>query len=265
MILSLIAEATECDFKREVEIDKPLSWLKSVSAFANGIGGSLFFGVGDDGKIIGLNDIQADGEAISRRIKDRMSPIPEFVLTPYSEDDNDVLVLVIKAGRSAPYYYSIDGNKRAYVRVGSESMRYMERRGSGLNKIVEETKKLPGYDDGFMPEFYSTISSFTVRLKNINYRVEQSMNRCDDGKADGIKDGNSDGIKDGIYADNDINETQKKILFLIAQNPSITIEQISEVIQINKRNTEKNISVLRNAGLVLREGGRKTGRWIARK
>jgi ATP-dependent DNA helicase RecG len=33
-------------------------------------------------------------------------------------------------------------------------MRYMERRGSGLNKIVGETKKLPGYDERFMPTFY---------------------------------------------------------------------------------------------------------------
>jgi predicted HTH transcriptional regulator len=141
----------------------------------------------------------------------------------------------------------------------------MERRGSGLNKIVEETKKLPGYDDSFMPEFYSTISSFTVRLKNVNFEIEQSTSQRDDGIADGIKDGKSDGIKDGIDADNDINETQKRILVLMTQNPSITIDQISEAIQINKRNTEKNISVLKNAGLVIREGGRKTGRWIVTK
>ena len=35
------AETTECDFKRELETKKPKSWLKSVSAFANGIGGKL--------------------------------------------------------------------------------------------------------------------------------------------------------------------------------------------------------------------------------
>ena len=31
-----IAEATECDFKVALEVKKPKSWLKSVSAFANG-------------------------------------------------------------------------------------------------------------------------------------------------------------------------------------------------------------------------------------
>lgn len=42
MIDRLIAEATECDFKVALETRKPKSWLKSVSAFANGIGGTLF-------------------------------------------------------------------------------------------------------------------------------------------------------------------------------------------------------------------------------
>ena len=42
MIEQLIAEATECDFKVVLETKKPKSWLKSVSAFSNGIGGTLF-------------------------------------------------------------------------------------------------------------------------------------------------------------------------------------------------------------------------------
>ena len=39
MLNKLIAEATEIDFKVALEVKKPKSWLKSVSAFANGIGG----------------------------------------------------------------------------------------------------------------------------------------------------------------------------------------------------------------------------------
>jgi len=52
MIEQLIAEATECDFKVALEIKKPKSWLKSVSSFSNGIGGTLFFGISDDRKPI---------------------------------------------------------------------------------------------------------------------------------------------------------------------------------------------------------------------
>ena len=64
MIDRWIAEATECDFKVALEVKKPKSWLKSISAFANGIGGTLFFGIDDDRNIVGLSDAQADAEAI---------------------------------------------------------------------------------------------------------------------------------------------------------------------------------------------------------
>lgn len=37
----LIGEATEYDKKVMLEVKKPKSWLKSVSAFANGVGGVL--------------------------------------------------------------------------------------------------------------------------------------------------------------------------------------------------------------------------------
>jgi ATP-dependent DNA helicase RecG len=122
MILSLIAEATEYEFKSELERGKPVSWLKSVGAFANGIGGTLFFGVGNDSRVIGLADAQSDAEFISDRIKARITPLPDFILTPHSECGKDILALVVKAGRSTPYYYSADGIKRAYIRIGSESV-----------------------------------------------------------------------------------------------------------------------------------------------
>lgn len=41
-----------------MEEKKPKSWLKSISAFANGIGGSLFFGIDNEGVIRGIDDGQ---------------------------------------------------------------------------------------------------------------------------------------------------------------------------------------------------------------
>ncbi len=40
-------ETTNIDFKVSVEKNKPKSWLKSVSAFANTKGGIILFGVDD--------------------------------------------------------------------------------------------------------------------------------------------------------------------------------------------------------------------------
>ena len=122
MLDSLIAEATERDFKQEVERKKPKSWLKTVSAFANGIGGTLFFGVDDGHSICGLADPQGDVDFISSRIKVRISPTPEFVLHPFEERSKALLALKVKSGRGTPYYYAADGIREAYIRLGSESI-----------------------------------------------------------------------------------------------------------------------------------------------
>ena len=122
MIEQLIAEATECDFKVALETRKPKSWLKSVSAFSNGIGGTLFFGISDDRELIGLSNVQKDTEAISRFIKERITPLPHFILKPLQEDGKNLLALEISSGRSTPYYYKADGVMEAYIRIGNESV-----------------------------------------------------------------------------------------------------------------------------------------------
>ena len=54
----LIGEATEYDKKAMLEIKKPKSWLKSVSAFANGVGGVLIFGIADNDSVVGIDDVK---------------------------------------------------------------------------------------------------------------------------------------------------------------------------------------------------------------
>ena len=65
----------------------------------------------------------------------------------------------------------------------------MERRGSGLKKIMLETQKLPGYHEEDRPVFESSNSYFRVILKNVNYVTPQVTPQV-----------------------NDITEQQKKIL-----------------------------------------------------
>jgi len=136
----LIAEVTEHEFKSELEIKKPKSWLKSVSAFANGIGGSIYFGVDNTGVAIGLADIKKTADEISRLIKERMSPLPEFNLSAHRVDNNkDVLVLHIFRGNNTPYYYVGDGSTTAFVRIGSESVMASPQQ---LNELVMRGKNL---------------------------------------------------------------------------------------------------------------------------
>ena len=79
-IHTLIGEATAYDKKQMLEVKRPKSWLKSVSAFANGEGGTLIFGISDDGEIVGLIDAESDAEKISEEIKNKLDPIPAINL-----------------------------------------------------------------------------------------------------------------------------------------------------------------------------------------
>lgn len=118
----LISECTAYDFKLMLEEKKPKSWLKSVSAFANGLGGSLFFGIDDEGAIKGLDNIKGVGETISSKIRDYMDPTPDVEMIPHKIGTLDVLELKVPAGHYTPYYYVGDGQRIAFVRIGDESL-----------------------------------------------------------------------------------------------------------------------------------------------
>ena len=117
-----MGEATEYDKKEMLEERKPKSWLKSVSAFANGIGGALFFGVSNDEVLVGLDDAKGISEKISEAIKTKMDPAPQVILEIHAEDGKKFVVLRVPSGQETPYYYTGDGNRIAYVRIGNESV-----------------------------------------------------------------------------------------------------------------------------------------------
>ena len=119
---TLIAECTAYDYKEALEEKRHKSWLKSVSAFANTLGGSLFFGIDNDGVVKGLMDVQHVTEAISMKIRDYMDPLPEVEAIPLEMEGKHVLQLKVKAGSYTPYYYVGDGQRVAFVRNGDESI-----------------------------------------------------------------------------------------------------------------------------------------------
>ena len=106
-----------------LEERRPKSWLKSVSAFANGLGGSLFLGIDDDGSVKGVADVQHVCEIISAKIRDYMDPLPEIEMIPHKNDEGlNILQLKVNPGNYTPYYYVGDGQRVAFVRVGDESI-----------------------------------------------------------------------------------------------------------------------------------------------
>ena len=121
-IKKYIGEATEYDKKQEVERRKVKSWLKSVSAFANGAGGCLIFGVSDDEQIVGLADAKADAEFVSQKVKERIDPVPQTVMKIEREEGKELLILQVLPGDDTPYYYMGDGVLETFMRIGNESV-----------------------------------------------------------------------------------------------------------------------------------------------
>ena len=122
-ISELIGETTEYDKKQALEVKKPKSWCKSVSAFANGIGGALIFGIANDDEVVGLAEAEHDAEIISEQIKERLNPIPNFNLRFHRTDDGKMLIVLdVYAGDQTPYYYDADGSLTAFHRVGNQSI-----------------------------------------------------------------------------------------------------------------------------------------------
>ena len=121
-ITDLIGETTEYDKKLLLEEKRPRSWLKSVSAFANGSGGMLIFGVSNDNILVGLENAKIVSEKISEIMKVKMDPVPDFQLEIHRQSGKEFIILRVASGQETPYYYVGDGNHIAYVRIGNESV-----------------------------------------------------------------------------------------------------------------------------------------------
>ena len=105
-----------------LEVKRPKSWLKSVSAFANGVGGVLIFGIADNDSVVGIDDVKKAMEVISEQIKVKMDPAPEVLLKAHLIDSKEIITLEVYRGEETPYYYVCEGNYTAYVRIGNESV-----------------------------------------------------------------------------------------------------------------------------------------------
>ena len=169
-IMSLIGEATIYDKKEMLEVRHPKSWLKSVSAFANGEGGTLIFGISDDDQIIGLTDAESDAEKISEEIKTKLDPVP-VVNLEYKEIDGKKLILLhVYSGQETPYYYIGDKQRLAFVRIGNESVT--------ADRIQLKTLVLKGsgrtYDS--LPSNYRFEDMAFSKLRSVHYkRLQRSF------------------------------------------------------------------------------------------
>lgn len=86
------------------------TFLKTVSAFSNYDGGTIFFGVDDDGNVKGLPDVKQACLDIENKINDSISPQPNYTLE--TQNSNQTIKLTVKSGLQKPYLYKSKAYKR---------------------------------------------------------------------------------------------------------------------------------------------------------
>ncbi len=109
---------------------------------------------------------------------------------------------------------------------------YMERRGSGFKKIIEDYQFQHNYTEEFVPTFRSEQDSFFLILKNLNFN---SKNNRDD-----IRDKNRDKIEIKTKAD-EMEIRAEMVLKLIRENPNITIVEMARELSISRQKAERAV------------------------
>ncbi|MBO7134627.1 MAG: putative DNA binding domain-containing protein [Bacteroidales bacterium] len=69
-------------------------------------------------------------------------------------------------------------------------------------------------------------------------------------------------IKEPQYVTKELSERQEIIINLIRQNPFVTIQEMSQKINVATRTIIRDIEDLQSERIIIREGGRKKGRWV---
>ena len=121
---------------------------------------------------------------------------------------------------------------------------YMERQGSGLNKICDTYEKSPNFQKGMEPTFYSDYTQFTVTLPNLNYRIVSHYVAFD---ADKVA---FDTIVKELKVRKQTKEKIIKVFHVIGYNTPFSRKDISEIISVSLTAAGNFMQKLKEAGLI---------------
>lgn len=196
------------------------TFLKTVSAFSNYDGGTIFFGVDDDGNVKGLLNVKQACLDIENKINDSISPQPDYTLE--IQNNNQTIKLIVKSGLHKPYLYKSKAYKRndtATIEV--DILEFSRLVLEGKNIRFEE---LPCKDQELSFEILHRKLKETIRIENFDKDTLKTLNLYDD-----------------------VNGFNNAAGFLADKNhfPGMDIVKFGENISIiQKRSTFENVSVL---------------------
>lgn len=115
---------------------------------------------------------------------------------------------------------------------------YMEKRGSGLTRICNETKALDGYRNELKPKFKSTLQTI----------IFASTDMTDVGDESDVK----------------LTDRQQKTRNLIKESPTISGRQMSGMLSVSQRTIERDLSAMQKNGILKHKGKDNDGRRVFR-
>ena len=166
---------------KELELKSTITntFLKTVSAFSNYNTGKIIFGIDDNGKIIGLENIEELCLDLENKINDNISPKPDFRFI--KDTKKNIITLIVEEGLNKPYLYKGKAYKRndtSTVEVDKVELNRLTL--LGLNQYYEELKaRKQDLEFKVLKKELEEKSS----LKNFSKDVLKTLNLYDDKNA----------------------------------------------------------------------------------
>lgn len=117
-----VREGETVEFKREMNSNA----VKTIIAFANTGGGTLYIGVDDEGVPVGVDDVDAEMTRVTSLLRDSVKPdiLMMISVVPEAIDGRDVIAVHVGRGVRRPYYLASKGPRPegVYIRSGAASV-----------------------------------------------------------------------------------------------------------------------------------------------
>ena len=209
-------ESKELEYKETITN----TFLKTVSAFANYNGGTIIFGVDDNGKVVGLENLDQQRLDIENKINDSIKPKPDYSIS--TNNSEKTISLDVKIGTYKPYLY----RAKAYKRNDTSTVEVDE---IELTRLILEGKHMT-YEE--LPSEQQELS-FSILEKGLV--KQRGITKCD-----------KDILKTlSLYSDSSGYNNAAAILADVNKFPGIDIARFGETISIiQKRATIENQSIL---------------------
>ena len=163
------------DQETELKVELTKNIKKDIVAFANTNNGTIYIGINDNRKIIGLKHAEKDLEALSGMIREGIKSDLTLYTKIYIErvEDKDIIIVKVSEAPNKPYYLSDRGLKSSgvYLRHGNVSVQANE---EVIKKLLIESNS-----NSFENNVSSMQDLHFEYLKNIfkNHNIEIDENK----------------------------------------------------------------------------------------